>query len=261
MLIEESARLHAIRDEIAASRLRSTQFGLRNDRMPPYEPDVSTHKRLVAVAGPVLDSLSDELAGTSVGLLLADQRARIVDRRVKDRALRSVLDRAQLSLGHGWDERQVGTNAIGTALESAVPVIVRGREHFADSLATVTCAAATITDVRTGQLLGAIGLVCAVQDTNALMLPYACRISVRLKANSSRTRRSPNARCSNTSFGPGAAPEGRSCQSASATCSPMRQLRAWSAAQITRCSGSGPNGGSSVDERAPKTLRWPVATA
>ena len=132
--------------------------------------------QLAELARPVLERVRDEVRGTPFSLLLADESATIIDRHVGDRRLRSVLDRVRLSRGHGWGERYVGTNAIGTALGWMAPIIVCGPEHFADALAAVTCAAATISDPRTGQLVGAIGLASAVEDASVLMLPYVCRV-------------------------------------------------------------------------------------
>jgi DNA-binding CsgD family transcriptional regulator len=167
----------AMRDEIKASQSRSVQFGLRDDHVVlPFEPGVESRSRLTELARPILDRVCDDLADTPVSLLLADAKARIIDRRVGRGALRSALDCVQLSRGHCWSERCAGTNALGTALAWAAPIIVSGREHFANALAGVTCAAATITDPGTGQFLGAVGLACAVQDRGALMLPYACHL-------------------------------------------------------------------------------------
>ena len=105
----------------------------------------------------------------------AGKDAEIIDRRVDAGRLQSTLDRAQLSVGHNWNERYVGTNGLGTAIAWAAPIIVRGPEHFADALAGVTFAAAPIVDPRTGQLVGVVGLVCALEDTSVLMQPYACQ--------------------------------------------------------------------------------------
>jgi DNA-binding CsgD family transcriptional regulator len=168
----------AMRDEIVASRLRSLGFGLRNDRIaPPFRAVARARSRLAQLALPVLDRACEDLLGCPVAVVLAGKDARIIDRRVDAGRLRSTLDRAQVSVGHDWNERYVGTNALGTALAWAAPILVRGPDHFAGVLAGVTFAAAPIVDPRTGQLLGVVGLACALEDTSVLMQPYACRIA------------------------------------------------------------------------------------
>jgi len=168
----------AMRDHITASRLRSAQLGLRPGELAsPSKPDAHSRSSLAELARPVLDSVWEDLPGTRLALLLADDGGWIVDRRVDHYALESALDRLRLRPGHNWDERYVGTNALGTALECAAPIMVRGRDHFVDALTVLTCAAAPITDPRTGRVLGVVGVACSVEETSALMLPYACRVS------------------------------------------------------------------------------------
>jgi transcriptional regulator of acetoin/glycerol metabolism len=168
----------AMRGEITASRARSSAFGLHCDRCaPPYRSVAGAGDRLAQLAGPVLDRVGADLCDSPLGVVLVDRDARIVDRRVGARSLRSTLDRARLACGHEWSERSAGTNALGTALEWSAPIIVRGPEHFSDALAAVTLAAAPIVDPRTGQLAGAVGIACAFDDTSALMLPYACHVA------------------------------------------------------------------------------------
>ena len=53
-----------------------------------------------------------------------------------------LLDRIDLAPGFLYTETLVGTNAIGTALETSAPSIVLGQEHFADALIATACTAA-----------------------------------------------------------------------------------------------------------------------
>ena len=98
--------------------------------------------------------------------------------------LQSTLDRARFMTGRQWDEIHTGTNAVGTALVASSPVIVRG-PNTSPTHSRVTSAASPIVDPRTGQLLGVLALVCAIEDSNVLMLPYACRVGRGSRANSS----------------------------------------------------------------------------
>jgi transcriptional regulator of acetoin/glycerol metabolism len=167
-----------VRSEIAVSWDRSVSRGLRPDHVEaPYDVDVDLGGRFARAAAPVADQLSDDLAGTGVALLLADERARLIDRRVSDPEFLARLDRHMLAPGFSHSEEHVGTNAIGTSLQQAGPIAVTGGEHFAADLGFLVCTAAPVTDPRTGLAVGAVGLTTASDTPNPLMLPFVKRAS------------------------------------------------------------------------------------
>jgi DNA-binding CsgD family transcriptional regulator len=166
----------AVRPEIAASWHRSMASDLQPDRFEvPYDPEPHSEDRLLQAARPVLDRLVEDLGSMSMSLLLADRHGYIVNRSVEDTALRARLDKIMLAPGFRYPEGQVGTNAIGTALEQRAPSIVSGSEHFADALTEMACAAAPIVDPTTDTILGAIDLTCGVEGSHTLMLAMAKR--------------------------------------------------------------------------------------
>ena len=166
----------SVRDEIVASWQRSTLSGLSPDHFEvPHHSDVEGDGLLARAAGPVLEQLAEDLAFTRVSALLTDGQGRLIDRRASDASLRARLDRISLAPGFVYAEEAVGTNAIGTALETRGPSLVEAQEHFADALTGMACAAAPITDPRDGRLLGAVDLTCSAEDAGALMLPLARR--------------------------------------------------------------------------------------
>ena len=161
---------------IWASWRRSATSGLSPERFSaPYADDGDHDGVLVRAARPVLDSLVDDLASTSIGLVLTDRRGDILDRWVPERSFGTQLDRVDLAPGFVYAEAAVGTNGIGTAIAERKPTFVRGSEHFADALTALACAAAPIIDPRTGHVLGVVDLTCWAQDASALMLPLARR--------------------------------------------------------------------------------------
>ena len=161
---------------IWASWRRSATSGLSPERFSaPYADDGDHDGVLVRAARPVLDSLIDDLASTSVGLVLTDRRGDILDRWVPERSLGTQLDRVDLAPGFVYAEAAIGTNGIGTAIAERKPTFVRGSEHFADALTALACAAAPIIDPRTGHVLGVVDLTCWTRDASALMLPLARR--------------------------------------------------------------------------------------
>jgi transcriptional regulator of acetoin/glycerol metabolism/DNA-binding CsgD family transcriptional regulator len=161
---------------IWASWRRSATSGLSPERFSaPYVDDGDHDGVLVRAARPVLDSLIDDLAFTGVALVLTDRRGDILDRWVPERSLGTQLDRVDLAPGFVYAEAAIGTNGIGTAIAERKPTFVRGSEHFADALTALACAAAPITDPRTGRVLGVVDLTCWTGDASTLMLPLARR--------------------------------------------------------------------------------------
>ena len=199
-----------MRDEIVASWERCARAGLRPERFEvPYDADVDDRGRLCWAAGPVLDQVGGDLDGTGVGLLLTDQRARVLARRTADHNTAALLDRVRLAPGFGYREEQIGTNAIGTAIAGRGPALVAGQEHFADALTRLACAAVTVTDPATGRVIGVVDVTCAADDASPLMLPLVKRaaweIGQRLLDDSSaeeRTLQEHFLRARRTSKGP-----------------------------------------------------------
>jgi transcriptional regulator of acetoin/glycerol metabolism len=199
-----------LRDEIVASWERCARAGLQPERFEvPYDGDLDDRGRLCWAAGPVLDQVGGDLDGTGVGLLLTDQRARVLARRAADHDTAGLLDRVQLAPGFGYREEQVGTNAIGTAIAGRGPALVAGQEHFADALTRLACAAVTVTDPATGRVIGVVDVTCAADDASLLMLPLVKRaaweIGQRLLDDSSaeeRTLQEHFLRARRTSKGP-----------------------------------------------------------
>ncbi len=168
---------NSVRADIAASWRRSALHGLAPDRLAaPYDGElVDLTGRFAVSARPVAERLGDDLAGTGVTLLLADEQARLIDRRVSDAGLRARLDNSLVAPGFRHGEQHVGTNAIGTCLQQRSPAVVTGTEHFAETYTTLACAAAPVTDARSGQTVGAVGLTCPAEIANTLMLPFVKR--------------------------------------------------------------------------------------
>jgi transcriptional regulator of acetoin/glycerol metabolism/DNA-binding CsgD family transcriptional regulator len=153
---------------------RSATSGLSPERLSaPYVDDGDHDGVLVRAARPVLDSLVDDLASMSIGLVLTDRRGDILDRWVPERSFGTQLDSVFLARGFVYAEAAVGTNGIGTAIAQRTPTFVRGSEHFADALTALACAASPIIDPRTGHVLGVVDLTCWAGDASALMLPMA----------------------------------------------------------------------------------------
>jgi transcriptional regulator of acetoin/glycerol metabolism/DNA-binding CsgD family transcriptional regulator len=175
-LLNRTGPASPVRAEIAESWRRVASSGIQPDHFEPtYDPDLDEAGRLERAARPVLNQLGDDLAGTETSLVLTDERAHIVGRRVSDRHLLARLDDILLAPGFFYDEAHTGTNGIGSALAQGQPVVVRGGEHFADALTDMACAGAPVTDPRSGEVLGVIDVTVRADHANSLMLPFARR--------------------------------------------------------------------------------------
>jgi DNA-binding CsgD family transcriptional regulator len=175
-MVDRGEVVAPVRPDIAASWERSLGGGLRPDRFDvPFDAGVDDATLFACAAAPVLDGLVDDLAQAAVAALLTDARGHVLDRRLAHRRLQVELDRIQLAPGFVYAEAATGTNAIGTAAVQRAPCFVNGQEHFAEALTRVTCAAAPVTDPRSGLLVGMIDLTCRSSDASPLMLSLVRR--------------------------------------------------------------------------------------
>ena len=62
--------------------------------------------------------MADDIADVSMSLVLTDGAARILDRRAGVQPLRAALDTISAVPGAAYSEEVVGTNGIGTCIET-----------------------------------------------------------------------------------------------------------------------------------------------
>src|SRR2546425_244188 len=82
-----------------------------------------------------------------------------------DPTLLKALDSVYLAPGFSYNEAEVGTNGIGTALEVGAPLLVNGGEHYNGSLRMFSCAGALVTHPVTGALLGVIDITTKAENS------------------------------------------------------------------------------------------------
>lgn len=161
-----------VRPEILASWQRSHLCGAIPDAHDlPYSPDLDGEMPLRRAAMPVLDSFAGQLDGSSAALLLADERARILERWAGARSLERLMDATESAPGFCLDEAACGTNGLGSVLEERRAVLVTGHEHYAERFLGYSCCGAPVRDMITGRTDGVVTLVCRWDDANGLMMP------------------------------------------------------------------------------------------
>ncbi|MGN6529983.1 MAG: sigma-54-dependent Fis family transcriptional regulator [Burkholderiaceae bacterium] len=175
-----AARLRAARDQLLdlgdvdetllapglrASWLRSARFGLAPVGRMPGAPHASgpqlaralEHQReLVAHARPVMEYLFDQTRDAGSMVILADAQGLLLQA-LGDAAFLDRAQRVALRPGASWHEQWRGTNAIGTAIADAAPVVVHAGEHYLQRNGFLTCTAAPITGP-CGRVLGVLDI-------------------------------------------------------------------------------------------------------
>jgi transcriptional regulator of acetoin/glycerol metabolism len=170
-LAAEPVDRKVVREPILASWWRSRDWRIAADRLDlSYlgAPDLDT--MLARSAEPVLRHLHEQLDGQPISIILTDANGLVLRRLTGDRDLERQLDTIMLIPGFSYAEEVVGTNGIGTALESGGPTHVFGHEHYAERLEGMACAGVPLRDPLSGKTIGVIDLTCWRRDADPLML-------------------------------------------------------------------------------------------
>lgn len=164
------------REVIGDSWSRARRQGLSPDRRLP-EPSSGDpgrhdpHDRLARLVPSLAARLAAVLEDDALLLVVSDAAGRVMAREGGP-GMRSRADDIGFAPGAAWTEREVGTNAIGTALAVRRSVQVHGPEHFLIAQHGWSCAAAPIRDPR-GGLLGVVDLSSTVADSHPVLIATA----------------------------------------------------------------------------------------
>jgi sigma-54 dependent transcriptional regulator, acetoin dehydrogenase operon transcriptional activator AcoR len=194
-LAAEPVNRAAVREPILASWSRSREWRVAADRIDlSYAGPPDLESALARAAEPVLRHLHEQLEGQPISIVLTDANGLVLLRFTGDRDLERHLDAIRLAPGFCYAEDLVGTNGIGTALESGGPAHVFGHEHYAERLEEMACAAAPVRDPMSGQTVGALDLTCRRGHADALMISLARSTADQLSQALAETSGSRNLR-------------------------------------------------------------------
>ncbi|MGH8812966.1 MAG: sigma-54-dependent Fis family transcriptional regulator [Advenella sp.] len=115
------------------------------------------HTELLKACHPVMQMAKDCLADTGAIMIVTDPQGVILSIEGDSRTI-SEAENISLISGHSWNELVSGTNAIGTALVTGLPVQIHAAEHFCHSVKDWTCTAAVIRDTVDRRILGAVNI-------------------------------------------------------------------------------------------------------
>lgn len=175
-------RVDGVRAPILESWQRSQRWDVPVDRVRHRylaNPDLDTP--LALSAAPVLHQLRDQLVDEPVSVILTDTAGVVLSRWTGDSELERRLDRVHLAPGFTYAEQVVGTNGIGTALQSGRPTAVFGHEHYAEHLEDFACAGVPITHPVSRQPVGLLDLTCWNADAGPLLLALATTTAERIE--------------------------------------------------------------------------------
>jgi len=160
-----------VRKPILASWWRSRQWNVAADHIDlSYLRDPNLETTLARTADPVLRHLHEQLDGQPISIILTDAAGMVLTRLTADHDLERALDGIKLAPGFSYAEERVGTNGIGTALESGGPAHVFGHEHYAEHLEQFGCAGVPIHDPVSGKTVGVIDLTCWRKNADPLLI-------------------------------------------------------------------------------------------
>jgi transcriptional regulator of acetoin/glycerol metabolism len=166
------------RPEIELSWKRSVLSGVQTEPRALDEPmvvDLDPSSRLMNAASPVLEHMVDKLVGTSYSLLLADRDCMLMYRWFDGPKFENVMDSLGLRAGASLAEDTVGTNALGTAIETRKGIVVHGAEHFIEPFKRFSCYGHPIRHPVTRRLEGVLDITGVATEENPLLAPFLVR--------------------------------------------------------------------------------------
>ncbi|HRD60474.1 MAG TPA: helix-turn-helix domain-containing protein [Nocardioides sp.] len=184
----------SVRPDVLTSWKRSLLSGadIANPALP-FRGEHHAHAALRVAADPVLSRLAGELAGLDAGVLLCDHEAIVVHRWVSDTGILPMMDRINSNVGFCISEESVGTNGVGSVIESGGPIQISGPEHLAEALRPFTCVGVPLHNPITRRLEGVITMNCRASSGNPLLTPLmsstAQEVESRLLAQATTSER------------------------------------------------------------------------
>jgi sigma-54 dependent transcriptional regulator, acetoin dehydrogenase operon transcriptional activator AcoR len=164
--------LKLVRPQVLQSWRRSVVSGavLSNPALT-YKGEHHARSALRLAADPVLSRLAEQLAGLQAGVLLSDHEATVVQRWVSDATILPMMDRINSNVGFCISEDTIGTNGVGSVIESGTAIQISGPEHLAQALQPFTCVGVPIHHPITRRLEGVITMNCQATSGNPLLTP------------------------------------------------------------------------------------------
>lgn len=124
---------------------------------------INKHRDFIDIARPFMLNLFEFVKGSGFIVVLTDEHGYIIES-FGDNDTLEAANRLGFRKGGIWTEKEVGTNAIGTALKLRKPIQTTGAEHYCRKHHTWTCSASPI--IYKGQLIGILDMSGPVGSTH-----------------------------------------------------------------------------------------------
>lgn len=161
----------AVRPEIIESWLRCKKMAVNvaegkgsviSDE--ELEKRLDAKKELLRVARPIMEDIYEIVKTTSYSVVITDENSVLLDI-IINQDIEKNHESLNFVKGTLWDEKNVGTNAIGSCLAIDKPIQIIGKDHFCTSHHQWTCSAAPIHDTK-GKIIGCLDLSGRVEDVH-----------------------------------------------------------------------------------------------
>ena len=154
----------AVRDFVAASWKRCLRYGV-NPYLQKLTEDISVHdidgfiekyEELIRISRPFMLSLHQLVAGSGFLVALADREGIMLELLGDDEVV-ELSRQSNLDVGVSFNEKNIGTNTLGTVIVERMPLQIVGEEHYCRIFHGWTCSAAPIF-ASSGEMLGVLNM-------------------------------------------------------------------------------------------------------
>ncbi|GLB61700.1 sigma-54-dependent Fis family transcriptional regulator [Cytobacillus sp. NCCP-133] len=169
-------------------RILESWYRCKKERVNPYlnkgmhlltEEELHNKKAknslLIEMTDPYLKKMDPMIKSSGMMALLVDPDGYVLSLLGNEKTLKDAR-RINFMEGVRWTEAAVGTNAIGTALETKEAVMIQGPEHYSVASHQWSCSATPILDDN-GGLLGVIDVSCPVEQSHPFMIGMVTSIA------------------------------------------------------------------------------------
>ena len=152
---------------ISMSHKRSKDYGVDRERKfskkmlssEELEKRLNDSRELISIAVPYIEMINSSIDNKDFIIVLTDEKGCILYI-TGDETIVQEFKKINLIIGAYMDEKSIGTNAMGTAIEEDKPVQITAEEHYIEAFQTLTCSAAPIHNA-SGGIIGTLNLTGA----------------------------------------------------------------------------------------------------
>lgn len=160
------------KDYIIKSHERCREYQVEKDRIfskkiisgVELDEKLESNRELIDTAELFMNQLYDFVKGSNFFLILTDEEGCILSI-IGDENILSEAFSYKMIPGAYMDERNIGTNTMGTVLAEEKPLQVSGEEHYIKAYHKWTCSAAPIRNTK-GEIIGTIDLTGYSESVN-----------------------------------------------------------------------------------------------